>query len=90
MKEIERKLGLTHYNMLSDKLMEVIREKCTGCQMNRPNQLEHYVLFKRASEPMFWRSGDMLTIFRETVNSKELTYKNILRKWLAESPTIEL
>ena len=27
--------------MLSEKLMEVIREKCTGCQMNEPNQLGH-------------------------------------------------
>ena len=31
MKEVERKLWLTHYDMLSEKLMEVIREKCTGC-----------------------------------------------------------
>ena len=32
MKEVERKLWLTHYYMLREKLMEVIREKCTGCQ----------------------------------------------------------
>ena len=32
MKEVERKLWLTHHDMLSEKLMEVIREKCTGCQ----------------------------------------------------------
>ena len=31
MKEVERKLWLTHYDMLSEKLMEVVREKCTGC-----------------------------------------------------------
>ena len=36
MKEVERKLWLTHYDMLSKKLMEVIREKCTGCQMMNP------------------------------------------------------
>ena len=34
MKEVERKLWLTHHDMLSEKLMEIIREKCTGCQMN--------------------------------------------------------
>ena len=39
MKEVERKLWLTHYDMLSEKLMDVVREKCTGCQMNEPNQL---------------------------------------------------
>ena len=39
MKEVERKLWLIHYDMLSEK--EVIREKCTGCQMNDPNQLTH-------------------------------------------------
>ena len=36
-----RNLWLTHYDMLSEKLMEVIREKCTGCEMNEPNQLAH-------------------------------------------------
>ena len=30
-KEVERKLWLTHYYTLQEKLMEVIREKCTGC-----------------------------------------------------------
>ena len=33
---------------------------------------------------------ETLAIFRETVNPKDLTYKNRLRKWLIESPTIEL
>ena len=41
LKEVERKLWLTHYDMLSEKLMEVIREKCTGCEMKEPNQLAH-------------------------------------------------
>ena len=41
MKEVERKLWLTHYDMLSEKLNDVVREKCTGCQMNEPNQLAH-------------------------------------------------
>ena len=31
-----------------------------------------------------------LSIFRETVNPKNLKYKNRLRKWLIESPTVEL
>ena len=60
MKEVERKLWLTHYDMLSKKLMDVVREKCTGCQMNEPNQLVHEpmfnVFFRRASEPMLWGS----------------------------------
>ena len=41
MKEVERKLWLTHNDKLSEKLMEIIRQKCTGCQMNEPNQLGH-------------------------------------------------
>ena len=41
MKEVERKLWLTHYDMLCEKLNEVVTEKCTGCQMNEPNQLGH-------------------------------------------------
>ena len=31
-KEVERKLWLTHYNQPCDKWLEVVREKCTGCQ----------------------------------------------------------
>ena len=41
MKEMERKLWLAHNDMLSEKLNDVVREKCTGCQMNEPNQLAH-------------------------------------------------
>ena len=41
MKEVERKFRLTHYDMLCEKLNEVVTEKCTGCQMNEPNQLGH-------------------------------------------------
>ena len=33
---------------------------------------------------------ETLAIFRETVNPKDLTYENRLRKWLIESPTVEL
>ena len=51
MKEVERKLWLTYYDMLSEKLMEVIREKCTGCQTDEPNQLAHDLcLFASAEE----------------------------------------
>ena len=50
MKEVERKLWLTHYDMLSEKLREVIREKCTGCQMNEPNQLGHELCIMSSSE----------------------------------------
>ena len=51
MKEVERKLWLTHYDMLSEKLMEVIREKCTGCQTDELNQLAHDLcLFASAEE----------------------------------------
>ena len=33
---------------------------------------------------------ETLAIFRESVNPKDVTYKNRLKKWLIESPTIEL
>ena len=119
MKEVERKLWRTHYDMLSEKLMDVIREKCTGCQMNEPNQLELELClissseeqmnqffgevykrviwdevldnwYKKVLEMPFNLNPEILAIFRETVNPKELTYKDRLRKWLIESPTIEL
>ena len=32
----------------------------------------------------------MLAIFKETVNPKDVTYKTRLKKWLIESPTVEL
>ena len=49
-KEVERKLWLTHYDKLSEKLTEVVREKCTGCQMNEPNQLGHELCIMSSSE----------------------------------------
>ena len=50
-KEVERNLWLTHYDMLSKKLMEVIREKFAGCQTDEPNQLAHDLcLFASAEE----------------------------------------
>ena len=119
MKEVERKLWLTHYDMLSEKLMEVVREKCTGCQMNEPNPLGHELCLMSSSEEQVnlcfgevykhvtwdevldnWYkkvlempvnlNPETLAIFRETVNSKDFTYKNRLRKWLTEFPTMEL
>ena len=119
LKEVERKLWLTHYDMLSEKVMEVVREKCTGCQMNEPNQLGHELCLMSPSEEqvnlcfgeaykrVIWDevldnwykkvlempvnlNPETLAIFRETVNPKDLMYKNRLRKWLIESPTIEL
>ena len=49
-KEVERKLWLTHYDKLSERLMDVVREKCTGCQMNEPNQLAHDLCMMSSSE----------------------------------------
>ena len=49
-KEVERKLWLAHYDMLSEKLMEVIREKCTGCQTDEPNQLAHDLRLSASAE----------------------------------------
>ena len=119
MKEVERKLWLTHYDMLSEKLMEVIREKCAGCQTDKPNQLAYDLcLFASAEEQMNlcfeevygrvqWEdvmdcwykkvlempialNPETLAIFKETVNPKDVTYKIRLKKWLIESPTIEV
>ena len=119
MKEVERKLWLTHSDMLSEKLMEVIREKCSGCQTDEPNQLAHDLcLFASAEEQVNlcfeevygrvpWEdvmdcwykkvlempialNPETLAIFKETVNPKDVTYKDRLKEWLIESPTIEL
>ena len=61
LKEVERKLWLTHYDMLSEKLMKVVREKCTVCQMNEPNLLGHELCLMSSSEeqvePVFWRAS---------------------------------
>ena len=119
MKEVERKLWLTHYDMLSETLMDVVREKCAGCQTNEPNPLGHELCIMSSSEEqvnlcfgevykrVIWDkvldnwykkvlempinlNPETLVIFRDTVNPKELTYKNRLGKWLIESPTIKL
>ena len=119
MKEVEKKLWLTHYDMLTEKLLEVIREKCTGCEMNEPNQLAHELCllasveeqvntcfgevyksviwdeildnwYKKVFEMPVALNPETLIIFRESVNPAKFTYKNRLRKWLIESPTIEV
>ena len=119
MKEVERKLWLTHYDMLSEKLNEVVTEKCTGCQMNEPNQLAHEFCllasveeqvntcfgevykrviwdkvldnwYKKVLEMPVALNPETLIIFKESVNPKDFTYKNRLRRWLIESPTIEV
>ena len=45
MKEVENRLLLIHYNQLRDKLLEVVRENCTGCQTYETNYLGHELLF---------------------------------------------
>ena len=119
MKEVERKLWLTHYNMLSEKLNEVVTEKCTGCQTDEANQLGHELCLLASAEEqvnlcfeevygrVHWEdvmdcwykkvlempvalNPETLIIFKESVNPKDVTYKNRLKKWLIESPTIEV
>ena len=50
MKEIEKKLWLTHYDMLSEKLNEVVTEKWTGCQTDEANQLRHELCLLASAE----------------------------------------
>ena len=111
MKEVEKKWWLTHYNLLCDKLLEVIREKCTGCQMNEPSQITHeYCLltsaeekvnlcfeeaycrvnwdevldnwYKKVLEMPVALNPETTANFKESVNPKELSYKNRLRRCL--------
>ena len=49
-KEVERKLWLSHYEKLSEKLMEVVRKKCTRCQGDEPNQLGYELCMMSSSE----------------------------------------
>ena len=119
MKEVEKKLWLTHYDMLSEKLMDVIRDKCAGCQTDEPNQLAHDLWlfasaekqvnlcfeevygrvhwedvmdcwYKKVLEMPIALNPETLAIFKETVNPKDVMYKSRLKKWLIESPTIEV
>ena len=50
MKEVERKLWLTHYGMLSEKLNEMVTEKCTGCQTDEVNQRGHELCLLASAE----------------------------------------
>ena len=119
MKEVEKKLWLEHYNQLCEKLLEIVREKCTGCQTGEANQLGHELCllvsaeeqvnlcfeevygrvhwedvmdcwYKKVLEMPTALNPETLTILQETVNPKDFTYKNRLKKWLIESPTTEV
>ena len=46
--------------------------------------------YKKVLEMPVNLNTETLIIFKESVNPKEFTYKNRLRKWLIESPTIEV
>ena len=46
--------------------------------------------YKKVLEMPVVLNPETLIIFRESVNHKEFTYKNRLRKWLIELPTIEV
>ena len=117
MKEVENRLLLIHYNQLRDKLLEVVRENCAGCQTYEANYLGHELCslvnaeeqvnlcfeevycgvnwhdvmecwYKKVLEMPIALNSETLAIFRETVDPKDDTYKNRLKKWLVESPTI--
>ena len=108
-----------HYNHLCEKLLEVLREKCTGCQTDEPNQLGHELClltngeehvnlcfeevyarvswedvmdywYKKVPEMPIVLNPVTLAVFRETLNPKDVTYKNRLKKWMIESPIVEL
>ena len=46
--------------------------------------------YKKVLEMPTALSPETLAIFRETVDPKDVTYKDRLKKWLIESPTIEV
>ena len=46
--------------------------------------------YKKVLEMPVNLNTETLIIFKESVNPKEFTYKNKPRKWLIESPTIEV
>ena len=47
-------------------------------------------LYKKVLEMPVTLNPETLFIFKENFNSKHVTYKNRLKKWLIESPTIEV
>ena len=46
--------------------------------------------YKKVLEMPVALNPETLIIFRESVNPKDFTYKNRVKKWLIESPTIEV
>ena len=91
MKEVEKKLWLEHYSHLCEKLLEVLREKCTGCQTDEPSWEDVMdCWYKKVLEMPIVLNPVTLAVFRETINPKDVTYKNGLKKWMIESPIVEL
>ena len=117
-KEVERKLWLTHYYMLRETLMEVLRERCTRCQAYETNHIRHELCsllsaeeqvnqcfeevyarvswedvmdcwYKKVLEMPIVLNPETLAVFRETLNSKDVTDKNRLLKWISEVMVFE-
>ena len=58
------------------------------CRVNWHDVMECW--YKKVLEMPIALNSETLAIFRENVNHKDDTYKNRLKKWLIESPTIEV
>ena len=46
--------------------------------------------YKKVLEMPIVLNPETLAVFRETLNPKDVTYKNRLKKWMIESPTVGL
>ena len=80
-KEVERKLWVTHY-VMSKKLMEVVREKCTGCQTNEPNPLDH--------EPCIMSSSEEQVNLRFGEVYKRVIWDKVLDNWYKKALEISI
>ena len=71
--------------MLSEKLMEIIREKCTGCQMNEHNQLGHEICISSSEEQVNLYFGQ---VYKRAIWDEVLDkgYKKVLEMPVSLNP----
>ena len=72
-KEVERKLWLTHYNQLCDKWLEVVREKYAGCQTYETKYLGHELCLLVSTE-------EQVNLCFEEIYSR-VSWDDVMESW---------
>ena len=77
---------MVHYNQLRDKLLEVVREKCTGCQTYEANHFGHELCLLVSAEKQVNLCFEEIYCRVNWDDVMECWYKKVLEMPIALNP----